>query len=166
MTAEIGNSLHQHRPRSCGALRLTPLVEVLEAGGVFPIHRAQKEDGKWSAALETAVSLLNLKQLSAQCSTWSSPLILRHAELWDRCSLREFNIGYDCGDEPFAFSNGLSHSLAPRNSVGAGLRKAVFREACGGIDDAMVVRVPFAERSAIDATGKTGKTALAEGYAG
>jgi hypothetical protein len=33
---------------------------------------------------------------------------------WDACVIREFNIGYDCGDEPRAFSHGLTASTLAR----------------------------------------------------
>jgi hypothetical protein len=35
-------------------------------------------------------------------------------EQWGRCSQREFNIGYDCGDEPWSFNQGLSNQVLRR----------------------------------------------------
>ena len=35
-------------------------------------------------------------------------------ELWNRCSKREFNVGYDCGDEPWSFNQGLSNFVLRR----------------------------------------------------
>lgn len=35
-------------------------------------------------------------------------------EIWDRCSKREFNVGYDCGDEPWAFNQGISNDTLRR----------------------------------------------------
>ena len=37
--------------------------------------------------------------------------------VWCQCSKREFNIGYDCGDEPWAFSQGLSNDSLKRMAV-------------------------------------------------
>ena len=34
--------------------------------------------------------------------------------IWERCSKREFNIGYDCGDEPWSFNQGLSNEILRR----------------------------------------------------
>ncbi len=34
--------------------------------------------------------------------------------VWDRCSKRDFNIGYDCGDEPWGFNQGLSNQTLRR----------------------------------------------------
>ena len=35
-------------------------------------------------------------------------------ELWNRCIKREFNVGYDCGDEPWSFNQGLSNDVLRR----------------------------------------------------
>lgn len=35
-------------------------------------------------------------------------------EIWNRCSKREFNIGYDCGDEPWCFNQGISNQVLRR----------------------------------------------------
>lgn len=44
-------------------------------------------------------------------------------DLWTHCTLREFNIGYDWGAEPWAFNNGLTNgTLARMVRVGAALR--------------------------------------------
>jgi hypothetical protein len=48
-------------------------------------------------------------------------------DLWVGCSLRKFDIGYDCGDEPFAFQTALTHSALVRvTGVGAGLRITLY----------------------------------------
>ena len=38
---------------------------------------------------------------------------------WTHCELTEFNIGYDCGDEPWAFNPGLSSAVLGRLSAAA-----------------------------------------------
>ncbi len=38
----------------------------------------------------------------------------RAAALWRACTLREFNIGYECGAEPWAFNQGLSNDTLRR----------------------------------------------------
>jgi hypothetical protein len=112
---------------------LTPLVTVLEAGGIFPIHQTQQEDGEWSATLETSATLEKVLDFNEPEATIVAMLDVIESlgisarGLWDRCSLREFNIGYDCGDEPFAVHNGLSHTTLLRvTSVGAGLRITLY----------------------------------------
>ena len=48
-------------------------------------------------------------------------------ELWARCSKREFNVGYDCGDEPWAFNQGLSNDVLRRMAdCGASFRITLY----------------------------------------
>lgn len=35
-------------------------------------------------------------------------------KVWNRCSKRDFNIGYDCGDGPWGFNQGLSNQTLRR----------------------------------------------------
>ncbi len=48
-------------------------------------------------------------------------------QLWARCSKREFNVGYDCGDEPWAFNQGLSNAVLRRMAdCGASFRITLY----------------------------------------
>jgi hypothetical protein len=48
-------------------------------------------------------------------------------ELWDRCSKREFNVGYDCGDQPWSFNQGLSNQVLRRMAdCGASFRITLY----------------------------------------
>ena len=48
-------------------------------------------------------------------------------EIWARCSKREFNIGYDCGDEPWSFNQGISNSVLRRMAdCGASFRITLY----------------------------------------
>lgn len=48
-------------------------------------------------------------------------------ELWAVCSKREFNVGYDCGDEPWAFNQGLSNDVLRRMAdCGASFRITLY----------------------------------------
>jgi hypothetical protein len=47
--------------------------------------------------------------------------------IWQRCSKREFNVGYDCGDEPWAFNQGLSNDVLRRMATcGATFRVTLY----------------------------------------
>lgn len=49
--------------------------------------------------------------------------------VWDGCTRREFNIGYDCGAEPWAFNQALSAALLGRMAAaGALLRVTIYPE--------------------------------------
>lgn len=48
-------------------------------------------------------------------------------ELWNRCTKREFNVGYDCGDEPWSFNQGLSNvALRRMADCGSTLRITLY----------------------------------------
>ncbi|GAB4162314.1 MAG: hypothetical protein Tsb009_39330 [Planctomycetaceae bacterium] len=48
-------------------------------------------------------------------------------KLWTRCSKREFNVGYDCGDEPWSFNQGLSNEVLRRIAdCGASFRITLY----------------------------------------
>jgi hypothetical protein len=47
--------------------------------------------------------------------------------LWTECRLKEFNIGYDCGHEPWAFNHGLTNQTLLRMAqAGASLRITLY----------------------------------------
>lgn len=48
-------------------------------------------------------------------------------KIWAQCSKLEFNIGYDCGDEPWAFNQGLSNDVIKRiANCGTSLRITLY----------------------------------------
>lgn len=47
--------------------------------------------------------------------------------IWERCSKREFDVGYDCGDEPWSFNQGLSNEILRRMAKsGASFRMTLY----------------------------------------
>ena len=76
-------------------------------------HVTHGEDGLWYAMFEdfsadepepNLVKLLDaLDRLSPTA-----------AQVLQQCSKIEFNIGYDCGDEPWSFNQGVSHDTLRR----------------------------------------------------
>lgn len=114
---------------------LTELAQALEAGGVPPLYDPQSSDGKWYANFETEEQHSepdsNISQMLSVIESLAQPLL----DVWRHCTLREFNIGYDCGAEPWAFNHGLSTELLQRlGAVGASLRITLYpdRDAGGG----------------------------------
>jgi hypothetical protein len=106
---------------------LTALAAVFEAGGVFPLHVTRGEDGLWYATFEVLDQHTepepNIAALLAVVESLPGPLRLT----WAGCSRREFNIGYDCGPEPWAFNQGLSAELLGRMAAaGASLRVTLY----------------------------------------
>ena len=80
---------------------LMALAAAFEAGEVFPLHVTLGEDGKWYACFETEGQHTdpepNIAAMLAVVEALAPPL----QTVWAGCSRREFNIGYDCGLEPW-----------------------------------------------------------------
>lgn len=103
---------------------LTELVAAFEAAGVNALHVTY---GDGYATLETDTQYEepepNIAAMVAVIETLQEPL----RSVWSRCTLREFNIGFDCGAEPWAFNQGLSSELLGRiAAVGASLRVTLY----------------------------------------
>jgi hypothetical protein len=102
---------------------LTALAAAFEGGGVPPLHVTHGADALWYATFETSAQFAepepNIAAMLAIVESLARPL----RSMWDGCTRREFNIGYDCGDEPWAFNQGLSPDLLGRMAAaGASLR--------------------------------------------
>jgi hypothetical protein len=106
---------------------LTALAAAFEAQGVFPLHVTHGEDGLWYATFETAEDYdqpdPNITAMIAVIESLVEPL----RAVWSSGTLREFNIGYNCGMEPWAFNQGLSSPILGRMAaVGASLRFTLY----------------------------------------
>jgi hypothetical protein len=108
---------------------LTALAAVFDSRGVFPLHVTGGEDGRWFATFETLDQLTEPEPNIAAMVAVAESLDEPHRSVWRGCTLREFNIGYDCGVEPWAFNQGLSCGLLARMAaVGASLRFTLYPE--------------------------------------
>jgi hypothetical protein len=106
---------------------LMPLTTALNARGVYPLSVQQGGCDLWYSTLEVNSDVDAPELLEPE----STILVMLDAieaidgeakRLWSECSKREFNIGYDCGDEPRALCNGLTNSTLSRiASLGASL---------------------------------------------
>jgi hypothetical protein len=106
---------------------LTALTSAFETGGCFSLHVTRGDDGAWYATFETdeqhAEPEPNIATMLAVVESMPGPL----RAIWDACTRREFNIGYDCGAEPWAFNQGLSAALLGRMAAaGASLRVTIY----------------------------------------
>lgn len=106
---------------------LTPLAEHLGSRGLFTLHVEPRDDGQWYATLETGTEHDEPASNIAAMVAVLESLVDPHRALWRRCTRREFNIGYGCGAEPWAFHQGLSSELLSRvAAVGASLRLTLY----------------------------------------
>lgn len=98
-----------------GSVALDTLAAALEALGVFPLHCERSDDGLWYCTLETekhdhTEPESNIAEMLSAIESLPDELM----QTWGECSKREFNVGYDCGDEPWAFNQGLSNDTLRR----------------------------------------------------
>jgi hypothetical protein len=111
------------------ACDLTPLASALDARGVFPLHVTLGGGDLWYSTLEVSTDV-EPREPEATIRIMLDAIESIDGEakhIWQACSTREFNIGYDCGDEPWAFNNGLTNSTLQRMaSVGATLRITLY----------------------------------------
>ncbi|HEX7379653.1 MAG TPA: hypothetical protein VF278_21195 [Pirellulales bacterium] len=111
---------------------LTNLASALKASGMWSLCEAMKgDDGLWHTRFETNADYNepepNIAAMIAAIESLDESL---RAD-WSRCSLREFNIGYDCGSKPWAFNQGLSNELLGRiAAIGASLRWTLYPPEC------------------------------------
>jgi hypothetical protein len=106
---------------------LTALAAAFEAGGVPPLHVTRGDDGRWYATFETAAHYSEPEPNIAAILAVVEALDLPLRSVWAGCSQREFNIGYACGLEPWAFNQGLSAGiLGHMAAAGASLRVTLY----------------------------------------
>lgn len=109
------------------AVDITELTNAFECGGVSPLHVTLGADGLWYSSLETDHQYHEPEGNIAHMVSVIEQLAEPHLSVWRSCTLCEFNIGYDCGLEPWAFNQGLSHELLARiAAVGASLRVTLY----------------------------------------
>ncbi|MCH8045367.1 MAG: hypothetical protein IID44_16780 [Planctomycetes bacterium] len=93
---------------------LDDLAAALEALGVFPLHATLGDDGLWWSTHESENDPTEPESNIAEILTAIEALPTAAMKMWNECEKREFNVGYDCGDEPWAFNQGLSNETLRR----------------------------------------------------
>ncbi len=107
---------------------LTALSATFTARGLHELYLTRGDDGRWYASFEADLVPREPETVIALLldAVESLPPPLR--TVWDGCSLRELDMGYDCGEEPWAFNQGLSAGLLRRiAAAGASLRVTLYR---------------------------------------
>jgi len=109
------------------AEELTVLSEAFTAKGVSALSVRQADDGFWWATFETNEHYPKPEEAIDRMLAVVESLSKTLRAMWDGCKLREVNIGYDCGAEPWAFNQGLSALLLGRMSAaGLSLRVTIY----------------------------------------
>jgi hypothetical protein len=108
---------------------LRTLTTAFESRGIVSLHSARGDDGLWRATFETATQYEEPARTIADLLAAIETLLPLIATEWWGCTLREFNVGYDCGRGPWAFTQGLSNTLLRRMAdAGVGLRITIYPE--------------------------------------
>jgi hypothetical protein len=106
---------------------LLDLAGEFKSHGLFALNASRGEDGLWYATFEVLDQSAEPEPNIAAMVTIIESLVEPHRSTWLRCSRREFNIGYDCGAEPWAFNQGLSCELLSRIAeAGVSLRWTLY----------------------------------------
>jgi len=107
---------------------LTELAMAFAARGVRALHDVTcNDDGFWHAMFETDEQHDGPESNIAAVLTVVESLAEPLRSVWSGCTLREFNVGYDCGDTPWAFNQGLSSQLLERmGAARASLRITLY----------------------------------------
>ena len=106
---------------------LTPFTDELERKGMLLLDVSKRLDGTWSARLEEGGQSNNPEDTCAALLKVIESLTPEYRAIWSRCTLREFNLGYDCGLEPWAFQSGISAEIVRRIAdLGASLRVTLY----------------------------------------
>jgi hypothetical protein len=106
---------------------LTALAAVFESRGLHPLHVTRGEDGLWYATFEIwdqhGEPEANIAAILEVVESLDEP----HRTVWLGCKRREFDVGYVCGVEPWAFNQSLSCGLLKRMAaIGASLRITLY----------------------------------------
>lgn len=106
---------------------LTQLDVAMRAHRVESLHVTHCDDGLWRAIFETHNCEAEPEQSISQMLTAIESFDAKTRRIWSQCKLREFNIGYACGDDPWEFNQGLSSKLIARIAKsGASVRITLY----------------------------------------
>ncbi len=106
---------------------MAPLADQLVQLGLLSYHVGPWEDGSWSARFATGEWFPEPDSGIAAMLTAIESLDELARSIWAVCTSRDFNIGYDCGDEPWAFTQQLlPATLARMGAVGASLVITIY----------------------------------------
>jgi hypothetical protein len=106
---------------------LTALAAVFESRGLVALFVVHGEDGPWRAKFETQDQFTEPEPNIAAMVALAESLGEPERRIWLDCTQREFNMGYDCSDEPWAFNQGSSSALLGRvSAIGASLRLTLY----------------------------------------
>ncbi len=95
------------------AFDLTPLAEQMVERGLVVLHVHQWDNGQWTARFETnewfEAPDPNIAAMLTAVETLGEPA----RSLWAACTTRTFDVGYECGEEPWRSIRSLPRKQSP-----------------------------------------------------
>jgi hypothetical protein len=96
---------------------LSDIATVLQAQGLSCLYMNCENTGLWQASFESEEQRAEPEASIAQMISIVESLPLPLQTIWSNCRSRIFDIGYNCGDYPWAFNQTLSNQLLTRISA-------------------------------------------------
>lgn len=114
-TRYVTTDLHIESP-----IDLTPLAEAFNRKGLIVYHVMKREDGLWQSRFRTVKGYIVPDKNIVRMLHAIESLNKTTRSLWESCTVRDFDIAYDCGEEPGQFIQRLSSTTIQRiGQVGA-----------------------------------------------
>jgi hypothetical protein len=109
---------------------LSPLATHFEANGFRSLRCDREPDGSWYAIFEICGETYEEPEATIRAMlTVVESLDGPPRDAWQSCTKREFDIGYECGSDPWAFNNGLTTGTLRRIAeCRASLRITIYPE--------------------------------------
>ena len=108
---------------------LRSLTEDLALRGMFNLRTADEEAGEQLACYELDGQASSVHQVLVAMLTILEAMGADAREAWEASTAREFNLGYDCGTEPWAYNDGIGPDVIRRISeLGGALRITLYPE--------------------------------------
>jgi len=106
---------------------LAPLAQALAEKGLGALHVSQVAEDAWCAVFETDEVFdepqSNIKHMLAAIESLSD----EPGRLWQSCTVRDFHLGYECGDQPHVLGQSLdTPTLARIAAVGGAVRISLY----------------------------------------
>lgn len=92
---------------------LAPLTEAFKRHRVRPINE-HAERGQWLVGYEASLMDGTPESCTRSLLEAIAELPAPMKSLWNRCTKRDFNIGFECGAEPWGFESSLTNETLRR----------------------------------------------------
>ncbi|MFH1824833.1 MAG: hypothetical protein ABH873_06370 [Candidatus Firestonebacteria bacterium] len=103
------------------------LNDFLSRDGSFVLHYEKIKDEKHSGTYEIEIDSTSPDKTIKKFLKKLSKMDKICKKQWDECSLKEFDIGYECGQKPWAFNNEIKNTvLKELAKLNLGIRITIY----------------------------------------